>query len=172
MPPTPFAPIIELLKSSLGEGPAESLVLREAAQARLNNISSPADGLLLLRRIEALGGAAGLAAKLAIGRLQRGVPFASLSNSEQASRATVAPTPPAVNARPPLQLSELIGQLSRAIGDEKAADAVYQAMGELRIPGPTLSDPEVIRLLELLATRGGGVGTVARFAKVRFMLQR
>ena len=171
MPSTPFAPIVELLKSSLGEGPAESLVLREAAQARLNNISSPADGLLLLRRIEALGGAAGLAAKLAIGRLQRGVPFASLSNSEQASRATVAPTP-AVNTRPPVQLKEIIGQLSRAIGDEKASDAVYQAMGELRIPGPTLSDPDVIRLLELLATRGGGVGTVARFAKVRFMLQR
>jgi hypothetical protein len=171
MPPNPFSPIIDLLKTSLGEGPAEALVLREAAAAKLSTIASPADGLNLLRRIEALGGTAGLAAKLAIGRLQRGVPFSSLSSAGEPTRVSLAPTP-AVKAQQSLAISDLIAQLSRAIGDEKAADAVYQAMGELRIPGPTLSETEVIRLLELLATRGGGVGTVARFAKVRFMLQR
>lgn len=76
---------------------------------------------------------------------------------------------------PPVgQLSEtqVVDLLARALGDEKAADAVRKGLAELKISGPALQKTDVVKLLDHLVAKGGGVGTVARFAKVRFVLER
>ncbi len=169
--PNPFAPIIDVLRSSLGDEAANTIVLREAQAAGLAGVQSKEEALLLLRRIESLGGTAGLAARLAIGRLTRGVPLWSLAHGQSVS--SQPPIRPASD-RPAQALTEahVVALLARALGDEKAAEAVQKALADLRISGHSLAKPDVVRLLDHLVSKGGGVGTVARFAKVRFMLER
>ena len=168
--PNPFASIIDVLRSSLGEEGARTIVLREAEAAGLTVLRTNADALGLLRRIESLGGTAALAARLAIGRLSRGVPLSSLTDSPSVATTQPAKSPSVDQPTKGLTQGQVIALLARALGDEKATEAVQKAALELRIAGPMLTSVDVGRLLDHLVTKGGGLGTVARFAKVRFML--
>lgn len=170
MSASPFASIIDVLKSSLGDQAASAIVTREAQAAGLTAVRTDKEALELLTRIERLGGAAGLAARLAIGRISRGVPVWGLSNSTSSTSGSSSIARPRSDRPTAFTPAHIASLLSRAIGDEKAADAVQKAMTELRLSGPVLSKDDAVRLLDNLVTKGGGVGTVARFAKVRFML--
>jgi hypothetical protein len=159
---SPFESVVVILRDVLGEEAARALVEREASEAKLQSIESDKDRLLLLTRIERLGGTAGLAAKLAVVRLRRAATFA-------AAASPVSPATRPVDSGHAVHA--LISMLARSLGDEKAREVVTAAMAELHLAGERLSEAEATSVLERLASREGVVGTVARFAKARFLLK-
>ena len=70
----------------------------------------------------------------------------------------------------PVALSELAGLLAASLGDAKARAAVETAVEALGLSGPELEARDAYRVLEQISEVPGIVGTVARFAKARFIL--
>jgi cellulase/cellobiase CelA1 len=140
------------------------LVERQASEAKLQSIESDNDRLVLLNRIAGLGGTAGLAAKLAVVRHRRAATSTTV--------AATSPVKPAAHRVEPVHaVHALVSMLGRSLGDEKAREVVTAAMAELHLAGERLSEAEAESVLEQLASREGVVGTVARFAKARFLLK-
>ncbi|MEM9195359.1 MAG: hypothetical protein AAGF12_39680 [Myxococcota bacterium] len=70
----------------------------------------------------------------------------------------------------PVSASHLIAMLSEAIGEHKAALAVREQQDALGL-GSAMSKEEALMLLEHLAGGEDIVAAVARFAKVRLLLE-
>jgi hypothetical protein len=68
---------------------------------------------------------------------------------------------------PPSALVEL---LASTLGQAKAEAVVRDALADLRLEGPELTNEEAQSVLAHLTEVPGIVGTVARFAQVRFIL--
>lgn len=117
----------------------------------------------VLVQIESEGSTAGLAARLARSRLERGLRFGGTGMSGTFSSSAPEPLKSVL-------LSDLSATLARSLGDAKAEEAVQKAAAALGFAGPSVSIDQAVKLLESLVAQGGVVGTVARFAKVRFLL--
>lgn len=156
-----------LLARSLGDQVAGDVVRRALAEAGLTKISSREDFLRVLNRIERTGGTAGLAARLALSRAERGV---AILDAQKAIK-TDPPVPAAPKPAPEVALSEIAKQLAFSLGDAKAEAVVAQAARALKLRGTSVTRAEAIDLLESLIQQGGVVATVARFTKVRFLLE-
>ena len=71
-----------------------------------------------------------------------------------------------------LSKSDLIDLLGASLGQEKARDAVDQQLKRMGRESATDFDKEqALALLDVLSREPGLVGVVARFAKVRLILQ-
>jgi hypothetical protein len=163
--------VIAVLRDALGDEAARELVAREAREAGLRSVGAEADRVALLTRIERLGGTAGLAAKLALSRLRRGVSTSGVAPAVVPPAVAAAPSAAPTAPAPSHSVFAVVSMLARSLGDEKARDVVAAAMAELKLSGDRLSDAEAMLVLERLASRAGVVGTVARFAKARFLLK-
>lgn len=162
-----YGELVALLSTSLGEEAARTIVDREAREAGLTAILTPEDVTLVLSRIEALRGSAGLAARLALTRLSRGDGMNESRPSAMAPRPSLAPERPSQLV---FQISDVVSMLARSLGDAKAEEVVARAQQATKIYGPTLTKDQTVRLFERLIEERGAVGTVARFAKARFLL--
>ncbi len=69
-----------------------------------------------------------------------------------------------------LLLSELVGLLAGTVGQERAEEAVLDAVRRLGLPSRALSRDQILAVLDDLAARAGLVGVTARFAKARAIL--
>ena len=67
--------------------------------------------------------------------------------------------------------ADLGRHLGESLGREKAEELVGDTARSLGIPGDSYDREQTLRILERLATSAGLVGIVARFAKVRIILQ-
>ncbi len=162
----PLDALISLLATSLGDESAKVIVTREARALKLEEPRTQEDFLLLLRAIERLGGTGGLAARLAITRIERGVPLLG-------AHASAASLPPAAaNAAKPIPVAEIVRMLAQTLGEEQASAVVTKAMHSLGLTGPGLRKDDAVHLLDTIVVEGGTVGTVARFAKVRLLLSK
>lgn len=161
----PLDALIALLATSLGDDSARAIVTREARALSLEEPRTQEDFLLLLRAIERLGGTAGLAARLAITRIERGVPLLG-------AHAKPVSLPAAASTAKPVAVSEIVRMLAQTLGDEQAAAAVTKGMSSLALKGPALRKDDAVHLLDAIVAEGGTVGTVARFAKVRLLLSK
>jgi len=157
--------IIGLLATSLGDDAARQIVVRAAKASGIENPSTRDEATRLLAHIEAAGSTAGLAARLARSRLERGLRFGGSGFS-----GTFASSIPAPSSK--VKLSELAATFARALGDTKAEEVVQKGAAALGFAGPAVSTEQAVRLLESLVAHGGVVGTVARFAKVKFLLEK
>jgi hypothetical protein len=71
-----------------------------------------------------------------------------------------------------LSRDELVKQLGESLGLEKAQEAVAAQLVALGLQGISeLDKQQTLQLLDAMATSSGLVGVVARFAKVRTILQ-
>jgi hypothetical protein len=168
MPPpatSPFEVIVGLLATSLGDETARAVVRRAAKAAGVENPSTRDEAMRVLVQIESEGSTAGLAARLARSRLERGLRFGGSGFSGTFSSSV--PAPPKS-----ILLSDLAATLARSLGDAKAEDAVQKGAAALGFAGSSVSVEQAVKLLESLVAQGGVVGTVARFAKVKFLLDR
>lgn len=164
----PYRELVALLSTSLGEDTARTIVDREALAAGLTAILTPEDTTLVLGRIEALGGTAGLAARLALTRMSRGDAMNSTPPSYSAlPRTTLSPSRPSSLT---FNVSDLVSMLARSLGDAKAEEVVARAQQATKIYGPLLTREQAVLLFDRLIEERGAVGTVARFAKARFLL--
>ncbi|MBL8742276.1 MAG: hypothetical protein JNK04_14305 [Myxococcales bacterium] len=164
-PSSPFDVIVGLLATSLGDDAARQVVRRAAVAAGIENPSTRDEAMRVLVQIEKEGSTAGLAARLARSRLERGLRFAGSGFSGTFSSSV--PDPPKS-----IRLDELSSTLARSLGDAKAEEAVQKAAAALGFAGPSVTVEQAVKLLESLVAQGGVVGTVARFAKVRFLLDK
>jgi len=78
------------------------------------------------------------------------------------------PTPDDPEDRVPL--SELASLLAASLGDDKARATVRETVAAMGLSGPELEPRDAFRVLEKISESPGIVGTVARFAKARFIL--
>lgn len=162
---SPFEVIVDLLATSLGDEAARQVVRRAATAAGIENPSTRDEAMRVLVQIEAEGSTAGLAARLARSRLERGLRFGGSGFSGTFSSSVPAPTRS-------VRLSDLSATLGRSLGDAKAEEAVQKGAAALGLAGPSVSVDQAVKLLESLVAQGGVVGTVARFAKVKFLLDK
>jgi hypothetical protein len=167
MPVDSLETIVNLLASSLGDDAAREIVSREAGALGLGNNLTTDEALRLLGRIEASSGPASLAARLAIIRVRRS---SSATMPRVAPAATDAP-PPSPRAEPIVLVAEIVELFAKSLGDEKARAVVDEALGRLGLTGPRLRRSDASKLLDIVSDGGGLPGSVARFAKVRFLLR-
>lgn len=154
------AAIAELLSSALGAEAARAAVEREATALGLGNALTTAEGLELLHRLEAGGGAPGLAAQIALQRLER-------SSSPHASgqfRPSGAP-----EAFVPV--AEIQRLLAVGLGERKGGELLHQALALLGLVEAELSKADAVRVLDLIEETTPAAASVARFAKVRIHLK-
>jgi hypothetical protein len=67
-------------------------------------------------------------------------------------------------------LSELAGLLAASLGEDRARATVEGTVRAMGLEGPELEARDAFRVLAQLGEAPGIVGTVARFAKARFIL--
>lgn len=67
---------------------------------------------------------------------------------------------------------DLAGSLGESLGREKADEVVVSAARKLGLGLVDYDHAEAMEILEVLAAEPGLVGVVARFTKVRMILQR
>lgn len=171
LPGKPYEEIVTLLSTSLGEGTARTIVDRAAADAGLTAVLTEEDTLTVLRAIERMGGTAGLAGRLALTRLSRGGGVNGTVSSTVPAGPPSRPAPVTINEGSKLfAVDDIVSMLARSLGDAKAAEAVSKVQQTTKLYGPQLDKDQVVRIFDALIAVRGAVGTVARFAKARFLL--
>ncbi|MFO0552527.1 MAG: hypothetical protein U0271_29325 [Polyangiaceae bacterium] len=170
-PPT-IETIVEMLTPSLGAARARELCEQAAKDEGITGPVTPAHTVAILKRLEKSRDTAGLAARLALARLDR-QSHASVADLPAASEplSTAAPASQAARPKQSVQQAEIVAILARSLGDAKAAESVAKCLAALGIQRSELTPEEAGRVFDNLMTEGGVVATVARFAKARFLLR-
>jgi hypothetical protein len=154
--------IIAQLEPVLGTVHATDLVRREAAAAGLGTHLTTEEALDLLHRIEALGGPAGLAARVARSRAERAL------TSEAATTAYRSVPPPPGDKVTVERITQLLGA---SLGHARAAELVAQVMGLAGMSGVDLARDDAVRLLDIIEQTHPHAASAARFAKVTILLR-
>jgi hypothetical protein len=152
--------LVELLGASIGPDEARAAVDREADGLNLGRNLTTAEGYEVLRRVEDSGGPAGLAARIALRRLQRTSPV-------QASGQFRAVSP----GEGPVDVAEIERLLAIGLGTPRARELVVQAMGLLGVAGRVLEREDAARVLDAIGDTNPSMASYARFAKVKILLR-
>jgi hypothetical protein len=137
--------IVAQLSAAVGDERAEELVAEQAAALRVRGAEwSDRDAAAVVERLAALPGVVGLTAR----RLQR---------RPSAKERDV--------------LAKLVALLGEALGEAKARDLVDGVIARRGLDRTALDRADALVVLEELASMTGLVGTVARFAKARALLE-
>lgn len=151
--------IVEHLASIVGREKAAELV-DEAGRTSGAHAADPDEAERILDQLATVRGAVGVSARMMRQRVR-------------GSGAHRVPEPLRADARGPSTAAEhpnvgrLVGMLAPAVGAERAAELVGEALTSLGKDRRVLDRAGALAVLESLATRGGLIGTVARFAKAR-----
>jgi hypothetical protein len=101
---------------------------------------------------------------------QAGLIGTAARHARRRKRSSVEPPTGSHSVSRSLTRQELIDELARALGNDKATELVHDACYIQGFAGPTLSAAQAATLLEALAEAGGVIGVTARFAKARLAL--
>jgi len=150
--------LVELLGASIGAAEARAAVDREADAMKLGRNLTTAEGFEVLRRVESAGGPPGLAARIALRRLQRSSPAQASGQYRAASNDG------------PVEVAEIERLLAIGLGAPKARELVHHAMAILGVAGEALDRDAAARLLDAIAETHPTMASYARFAKVKILL--
>ena len=162
--------VVALLAPTLGPERARHVVELEARDLGLGPKITDTEAISILKRLERLTGSVGLAAQLALRKLKRqlNVNISTGAFIALGAEALAGGRPePGSGFVPPQQLVALF---SKSLGDEKASELIGRSITRLGLRGSQLTRGDAGRLLDFLEASGGVTGSVARFAKVRFLL--
>jgi hypothetical protein len=168
--------LIEMLASSLGWEKSAEVV--DAAVARLKYppvLITPAQASDVLAELAKVPGMVGVTARFARTRMGLAGPTPPSTNrtSSLGSPTSNDNAPPASsrkNAARSIFMAEVVKLIAGSVGDERAEEAVLDAVRRLRLPSRALSRNQTLAVFDDLASRAGPVGTAARFAKARAIL--
>ncbi len=140
---------------------ATMLVHREARERCMEGPQSLEAANTVLRSIEARGGAAGIAARLASLRLTRRATDAAKLGGSMA---------PAQQPRARVRVRQVISILVGTLGADAAEQTVHAGLAAMNLEGQSVLDEEqAIMLLDRLA-QNPSLTAIARFAKVRLLM--
>jgi hypothetical protein len=152
----------------------------EVVNATVQRLGLPAvfittgQATFLLSELAKAPGMVGVTARFARSRMDlAGPPSAPISGRASASTPPSSDESPASslkNVARSLLVGELVGLLASTVGQERAEDAVLEAVRRLGLPARALSRDQALSVLDDLASRSGLVGVTARFAKARAIL--
>lgn len=148
--------IVEHLAAIVGREKAAELV-DDAARASGAHAADPDEASRILDHLAAVRGAVGVSARLMRQRVR-------------AAPGHRAPEPVRGETKGPgdhPNFGRLVNMLAPAVGEEQAAELVAEAIQALGSDRRALGRASALAVLEQLASRGGLIGTVARFAKAR-----
>lgn len=156
-----LADIIDELAQQLDREYATMLVQREARERCMEGPQSLDSANTMLRSIEARGGAAGIAARLASLRLTRRATDAAKLGGSIA---------PAQQPRARVRVRQVISILVGTLGAEVAEQTVRAGLAAMGLEDESVLDEEqAIQLLDRLA-QTPSLTAIARFAKVRLLM--
>ncbi|MFO0682411.1 MAG: hypothetical protein U0234_10185 [Sandaracinus sp.] len=151
--------IVEHLASIVGREKAAELV-DEAARASGAHAADPDEAERILDQLATVRGAVGVSARM----MRQRVRGSGAHRAPETLRTDPrAPGPPADHPN----VARLVNMLAPAVGAERAAELVSDALATLGRDRRGLDRAGALAVLENLASRGGLIGTVARFAKAR-----
>ncbi|MCC6900656.1 MAG: hypothetical protein IT377_16875 [Polyangiaceae bacterium] len=154
--------IISQLANIAGEEQAREVVQRAARAAGASLDSSDpqvVDGVLAT--ISVTPGILGTTARVLRRRARAGLLPAPTPHRAPSLKAPAAGSP---------ELQKLVGMLAGPLGEERAAEVVASASERLSLDPSAMSSSDCLAVLDDLTRAGGLVGTVARFVKVRTLL--
>lgn len=168
--------LIEMLASSLGWEKSAEVV--DAAVLRLKYppvLITPAQASDILAELSKAPGMVGVTARFARTRMGLAGSTPAPTNRTSGLRSPTsndnAPPPSSrKNAARSIFMAEVVGLISGAVGQERAEEAVLDAVRRLRLPSRALSRNQTLAVFDDLASRTGPVGLAARFAKARAIL--
>jgi len=167
--------LIEMLAATLGWEKSAEVVNATVQRMGLPPVVvSPAQAVALLSELAKSPGMVGVTARFARSRMElNGPPSAPTSGrvsvEPPSSREGAPPSSLRTVARS-LLLGEIVGLLASTVGQERAEEAVLEAVRRLGLPARALSRDQTMMVLDDLAARAGLVGVTARFAKARAIL--
>ena len=168
--------LIEMLAATLGWEKSAEVVNATAQRLGLSAVVvTPAQASALLSELAKAPGMVGVTARFARSRME----FSAPQSSPTSGRASVVPQTPPPEEAPPsslksvtrsLLMGELVALLASTVGQDRADEAVLEAVRRLGLPTRSLSRDQALAVLDDLAARPGLVGVTARFAKARAIL--
>ena len=168
-PGVQIADIVDRLAEMVGTEKAEDVVATAARELGIRPAHADADASeRLLAKLGQHPGVIGTAARVMLRRVQMDSALAKIDAppSEVAAAAPPAAAPPAAAPRR-TPYETLLGLLSPALGEEKAASLLEGAARRRGLSPANMRRNDCLALLEDLSAQEGLVGTVARFAKAR-----
>ena len=167
--------LIEMLAASLGWEKSAEVV--DAAVLRLNYppvLITPEQASEVLAELAKRRGMVGVSARFARSRMGLPIPAAASSRASSPGLATSRQSEVASGSRRGMArsilISELVKLLSGSVGQDRAEEAVLDAIRRLRLPSRALSRNQTLAVLDDLASRAGPMAVTANFAKARAIL--
>jgi len=165
--------LIEMLAASLGWEKSAEVV--DAAVMRLKYpqvLVTPEQASDILAELAKSRGMVGVTARFARSRM--GLPIPSAASSRASSSGPTTSKAVAATSNRGMARSILIGELVKLLsgteGQERAEEAVLDAIRRLRLPSRALSRNQTLAVLDDLASRTGPMAVTANFAKARAIL--
>jgi hypothetical protein len=167
--------LIEMLAATLGWEKSAEVVNATALRLGMPAaIVTSTQAAALLSELAKAPGMVGVTARFARSRME----FSAPSSSPTSGRASIVPQTPADEAPPSslknvarsLLMGEVVALLASTVGQDRAEEAVLEAVRRLGLPTRALSRDQTLAVLDDLASRPGLVSVTARFAKARAIL--
>jgi hypothetical protein len=165
--------LIEMLAASLGWEKSSEVV--DAAVLRLKYppvLITPEQASEILAELAKSRGMVGVTARFARSRM--GLPVAPAAASRASSRGSSTSSEVTPTSRKGMAQSILLGELVKlltgSVGQDRAEEAVLDAIRRLRLPSRALSRNQTLAVLDDLASRTGPMAVTANFAKARAIL--
>lgn len=166
--------LIEMLASSLGWEKSAEVVEATVQQLKYPPVLiTPEQASDILAELAKRRGMVGVTARFARSRM--GLPITPAVSRRAPSVVGGAPSNVVASAsRRGMAQSILIGELVKLLsgseGQERAEEAVLDAIRRLRLPSRALSRNQTLAVLDDLASRTGPMAVTANFAKARAIL--
>ena len=167
--------LIEMLAATLGWEKSSEVVNATVQRLGLPTVVvTPAQATALLSELAKAPGMVGVTARFARSRMEFTVP----PSGPTSGRSSIVPKAPAEDLPPSslksvtrsLMMGELVALLAGTVGQDRAEEAVLEAVRRLGLPTRSLSRDQTMSVLDDLASRAGLVGVTARFAMARAIL--
>lgn len=165
--------LIEMLAASLGWEKSAEVVEATVQQLKFPPVLiTPEQASEILAELAKRRGMVGVTARFARSRMGLPIPAAASRRTPSVPGATSSHVVPA--SRRGMSRSILIGELVKLLsgseGQERAEEAVLDAIRRLRLPSRALSRNQTLAVLDDLASRTGPMAVTANFAKARAIL--
>ena len=166
--------LIEMLASSLGWEKSAEVVEATVQQLKYPPVLiTPEQASEILAELAKRRGMVGVTARFARSRMGLPVAQAAVRRAPSAVGGATSNVVASASRRGmarSILIGELVKLLSGSEGQERAEEAVLDAIRRLRLPSRALSRNQTLAVLDDLASRTGPMAVTANFAKARAIL--